>query len=143
MLSEQFKDDFMKGYDCSQVVLRHYAQEYGLTHEQANKLAACFGGGMMMGSTCGAYVGACMVIGLKYGHFDPDNLMPQKEIMMAKYGEFKQKFVEQFGSTECIDLLGFDVSTPEGFQGALDSGKLFRECPCLAAKVIEILDEVL
>lgn len=143
MLSEQFADDFKKGYDCSQVVLRHYAHEFGLTDEQANKLAACFGGGMMMGATCGAYVGACMVIGLKYGHYDPDNLMAQKEILTAKYQEFRQKFTEAFGFTECIDLLGFDLSTPEGVRGALDSGKLFQECPCMAAEVIEILDGIL
>lgn len=133
----------MKGYDCSQVVLQHYAEEFGLTLDQANKLTACFGGGMMMGATCGAYVGALMVIGLKYGHYDPDNLMPQKEIMMAKYAEFKEKFVQEFGTTECKEMIGFDVSTPEGLNAALESGKLFNDCPCFAAKTIEILDEIL
>lgn len=143
MKAETIKEEFLKGYDCSQVVLRHFAEKYGITEDEANRISACFGGGMMMGSVCGAYAGAIMAIGLKYGHSNPEGLMNQKEIMMAKYGEFKGKFLEEFKSVNCKDLIGFDVSTPEGLQAAMDSGKLVEYCPCLAQKVIEITEEVL
>lgn len=143
MDSEKIKEEFLKGYDCSQVVFRQLAAKFGISEDEANRVAACFGGGMMMGSVCGAYTGAIMAIGLKYGHSNPEGLMNQKEIMMGKYGEFKGMFLEEFESVDCRDLIGYDVSTPEGLQAALDSGKLVEYCPCLAQKVIEIAEKIM
>ena len=84
-------EHFMKGFVCSQVVVSHYTKEAGISLELANKVAACFGGGMLQADACGAFTGALMVIGLKYGHFDPEQLQAQKEVMMAKSGEFRKK----------------------------------------------------
>ena len=143
MDTKQIAEEFIKGYDCSQVVLRHFANKLGITADEANRVAACFGGGMMLGSVCGAYTGALMAIGLKYGHSDPDGLLQQKDIMMAKTAQFKEKFVEKFGTVECKELIGYDVSTPEGRKGALDSGKLLEYCPGLVDQVIGMAQEVL
>lgn len=84
-----------------------------------------------------------MAIGLKYGHSNPEGLMDQKNIMIAKNVEFKQKFTEEFGTVYCKELIGYDVSTPEGLQGALDSGKMIGYCPQLVEKVIKITEEIL
>ena len=81
----------MKGIDCSQVVAGAFAEELGITQEEAYKMAAGFGGGMGIGETCGAVVGAMIVLGMKYGHFDTEH-MEQKEIMNAKRAEFLEKF---------------------------------------------------
>ena len=143
MDTKQIAEEFIKGYDCSQVVLRHFANKLGITADEANRVAACFGGGMMLGSVCGAYTGALMAIGLKYGHSDPDGLLQQKDIMMAKTAQFKEKFVEKSGTVECKELIGYDVSTPEGLKGALDSGKLLEYCPGLVDQVIGMAQEVL
>ena len=143
MDTKQIAEQFIKGYDCSQVVLRHFANKLGITADEANRVAACFGGGMMLGSVCGAYTGALMAIGLKYGHSDPDGLLQQKDIMMAKTAQFKEKFVEKFGTVECKELIGYDVSTPEGLKDALDSGKLLEYCPGLVDQVIGMAQEVL
>ena len=143
MDTKQIAEEFIKGYDCSQVVLRHFANKLGITADEANRVAACFGGGMMLGSVCGAYTGALMAIGLKYGHSDPDGLLQQKDIMMAKTAQFKEKFVEKFGTVECKEQIGYDVSTPEGLKGALDSGKLLEYCPGLVDQVIGMAQEVL
>ena len=134
---------FAKGYDCSQVVVSHYAAKLGVSEETANKAAACFGGGMLMADTCGAFTGALMAVGLKYGHFDPDMLQEQKSMMMAKSGEFRKKFFEKHPTCNCRELLGHDVSTPEGLNGALESGKLLEYCPGLVDKVIQMTEEVL
>lgn len=136
------RDKFMEGYDCSQVVLSHFAEKMGISQDVANKVAACFGGGMMQADTCGAFTGALMVIGLKYGHYGPDQLLAQKDIMMAKSGEFRKKFFEKRATCNCRELLGYDVSTPEGFQKALDSGRMMSFCPELVKEVIEMLDEM-
>ena len=134
---------FMQGYDCSQVVLAYYAEKLGISEEVANKVSACFGGGMLEASTCGAFTGALMAIGLKYGHCNAENLMEQKNIMMAKSAEFRQKFAEKFGTNICKDLVGYDVSTPEGFEQAISTGRMMGFCPTVVAAVIEILEEVL
>ena len=48
--ANEIKDNFIKGYDCSQVVFRHFAERFDLSEDEANRIAACFGGGMMLGS---------------------------------------------------------------------------------------------
>ncbi len=52
-----FKDKF----HCSQSVLAAYADELGLTEEQALKIAACFNAGMRKGEVCGACSGALYI----------------------------------------------------------------------------------
>ena len=53
MIEERMiREKFIKGYDCSQVVLSYFAERLGITEEMANKVSACFGGGMMHGDTC-------------------------------------------------------------------------------------------
>ena len=143
MEEKKIQDLFMQGYDCSQVVLTHYAEKLGLSEEMANKVSACFGGGMLQAGTCGAFTGALMAIGLKYGHFDAENLMDQKNIMMAKSTEFRQKFAEKFETSNCKELVGYDVSTPEGFEQAISTGRMMGFCPTVVTDVMEILDEVL
>ncbi len=143
MEEKMIQEQFMKGYDCSQVVVSHFAEKMGITEDLANKVAACFGGGMMQADTCGAFTGALMVIGLKYGHYDVEQLLAQKDVMMAKSAEFKKKFFESRNTCNCKELIGYDVSTPEGFQAALESGRMMEFCPALVKEVIAMLDEVL
>lgn len=52
-------------YNCAQSVLIPFAQELGLTEEQAYQLGSCFGSGMLHGATCGALSAALMVAGMK------------------------------------------------------------------------------
>ena len=62
--------------------------------------------------------------------------------MMAKSAEFKKKYFENRTTCNCKELLGYDVSTPEGFQEALESGRMMSFCPELVKEVIGILDEM-
>ena len=54
MEKEKIAELFMKGIDCSQVVVGAFAEKLGITQEEAYKMAAGFGGGMGIGETCGA-----------------------------------------------------------------------------------------
>ena len=84
--------DTQTHYNCCQSVLLPFAQELGLTPEQATALAANFGSGMRHGSTCGALSGALMVLGgLGYG---------DKEAL-----EFIRTFRQNHGATDCTTLL--------------------------------------
>lgn len=51
-------------YNCCQSVLIPFAGDCGVSREKAERLGAHFGGGMRMGSTCGAVTGALMVLGM-------------------------------------------------------------------------------
>jgi C_GCAxxG_C_C family probable redox protein len=98
---------------------------------------------MMHGDTCGAFTGAIMAVGLKYGHWDVNTLLRQKEEMMNKYAEFRTLFLEKFATNSCKELLGYDVSLPEQFEEALSSGRMLDFCPKVVESVIEMLEEIL
>ena len=65
--TEKAVDYFSQKLHCSQSVLAAFADECGITEEQALKLGSCFGSGMRKGEVCGAVTGALMVLGLLYG----------------------------------------------------------------------------
>lgn len=141
MDKEQVAGLFMRGQDCSQVVISHFADEIGLSDDEANRLASAFGGGSGMGETCGAVIGAMMVIGMKYGHNGPDD-MEQRDALMAKRAEFIEKWKERRGSCMCKELVGDDISTPEGLGRILEAGTMFTLCPELVMDAIDILDHI-
>ena len=122
---------------CSQAVLAAYAEEYGLTEEQALKLGTCLGAGMRKGEVCGACTGALMVLGLM--HDDPKNRKAANE----NTGRFLNNFQNANGSYLCNDLLGCDIRTPEGIQYARDHHLFTEFCLKMVASAVEILEEIL
>lgn len=141
MEKEKIAELFMKGIDCSQVVVAAFAEELGISQKEAYKMAAGFGGGMGIGETCGAVVGAMIVLGLKFGHCDTEHI-EQKDIMNAKRAEFLTKFQEKYGVCNCKGLLKHDIADPEDMQKILDEGLLFEFCPEVVKDTIDILNEV-
>ena len=76
--ARQLRADTQVHYNCAQAVLVAFAQEMGMTEEQAYRLGAHFGSGMRHGSTCGAVTGALMVLGmLGYDEKEASALMHQ------------------------------------------------------------------
>jgi len=134
---------FKEGFSCSQAVFSAYSDLFGLNREISLKLAQAFGGGMaQMGKTCGAVTGALMLIGLKYGRTRADD-----EKAKAKTYELVRHFVATFknlyGSIECSELLGYDISTPEGMAKAKEN-KLFETiCPKFVQNAAQIVEEIL
>ena len=128
---------FAEGYLCSQSVLAAYAEEYGLTEEQALRLGTCFGAGMRQGEVCGACTGALMVLGL--GHEDPKDRKKAYE----RSNRFLSAFREANGSYLCNDLLKCDVRTSEGIQYAVDRHLFTEFCPKMVESAVEILERIL
>lgn len=139
---EQVAADFQNGFDCSQVVAEYFAEEMGLPVEAARKVSACFGGGCGRGGTCGAVVGAMMVLGMEYGQYDAAH-MEQKETMAQKQGAFFAAFEEQYGSSLCRDLLGHDISQPGEFDKVLEEGTMMTLCPRIVRDTILITETIL
>ena len=141
--SEQAVSCFEEGFCCSQAVLSVYGEEFGLCRETALKIACGFGGGMgRMAQACGVVTGAFMVLGLKYGNVNASD----KQIKEKTYGlvrEFARKFEERNGSIICKELLGCDISGPEGLKSAKENGLFASVCPGLVRDAVEILEEML
>jgi C_GCAxxG_C_C family probable redox protein len=121
-------------------VLTAFASEFGLSDEIALKIAAPFGGGMARtGKTCGAVTGGLMALGLKYGYTAPEG-------RDATYGiarEFMRRFEEKHGTTLCRELIGCDISTPEGLQKAHELGVTESVCPKVVRDAAEIVQALL
>jgi C_GCAxxG_C_C family probable redox protein len=95
-----------------------------------------------MGETCGAVTGAFMVIGLKYGKArDEDDGARDRTYELV--GEFVARFKDRHGSIVCRELLGCDLSNPEGLTTAREKGLFETLCPHLVRDAAEILEEIL
>ena len=132
-----FKDKF----HCSQSVLAAYADELGLTEEQALRIAYCFNTGMRKGEVCGACSGALLVLGMKYGQCKKDDVN-SREKANKKTEEFLEKFKAENGTYICNDLLGCDISTSEGVKYAMDHNCFTDICPRMVASAVRILEEM-
>lgn len=134
---------FVQGFSCSQAVLAVYGAGREIPREALLKTATGFGGGMArMGSICGAVTGAFMALGLAYGQAAAED-GESKEKTYAFIQEFAEQFKERHGSLTCRDLLGYDLSTPEGRLEAKASGRVETFCPTLVRSAAEILEELI
>ena len=95
----------------------------GISEEAAMNIAGAFGGGMgCMEGTCGALVGAGLVLGL--ANKDKVKSMKQMRQVMTK-------FQERNGATQCKLLKGVGTKV------------MLRECPDCVADAAEFLEEEL
>ncbi|NLT40812.1 MAG: C_GCAxxG_C_C family protein [Clostridiales bacterium] len=133
---------YLKGFDCSQVVLSSVAEQLGIDKQTAMRVASAFGGGMGRGDTCGCVTGALMALGLKYGFYE-DNDEEGQAAIKEKKEEFERRFTEQFGALHCRDLLGGDVSVPEERAALETEGTIMNRCPGFAAGAVRILEDML
>ena len=141
--SLQAEKFFEQGYLCSQSILMAYAPLFKLEQETAARLAAPFGGGVARrGETCGAVNGACMVLGLKFGHIVAEDV-ESKERAYQAVQEFISRFEVRHGSIVCRRLLEIDISSPNGLQQAHDEALFTTRCPGYVEHAANLLDEIL
>jgi C_GCAxxG_C_C family probable redox protein len=109
----------------------------------ALKIACGFGAGIgRMGRTCGAVTGALMVIGLKHGQVNlADEKSRQRTYTLVK--EFIDRFTALYGSTECKELIGYDLSDPGELSLARESGVFITKCPSFVYDSARILEDIL
>ena len=132
---------FSEGFSCSQSVLVAFAPDLGLDADAAFRVSAAFGGGMgRTGGTCGAVTGALMVLGLRYGPTVADKMA--KELTYAQARDLITRFEARHSATVCADLLGVNISTPQGQSAARDANLFKTVCPVLVASAVAILQEM-
>lgn len=102
-------------FNCAQSVLVTFAQEAGLTEEEAFRLGGPFGAGMHRGCVCGAVTGGLMVLGLM-------------GIPQTKATALMTEFQQEHGTLDCAQLL-LKVQRGEIEKSALCDG-LVRQVVC-------------
>ncbi len=138
---EQALAYFDKGFSCAQATLAACSAELGLDPTTALRVAGAFGGGMARtGRTCGAVIGALMVVGLKHGQINPGDA-GAKEATYKVARELMTRFAALHGTILCRELIGYDLSSPSGLQAARESGAL-TICPRLVDDAVRLLDEL-
>jgi len=140
---EEALSNFGNDFNCAQSVFGAFAPHYGLDVDKALKISSGFGGGMgRSGRTCGAVTGAYMVIGLKNGM----GISKDKEAKDKTYqiiNEFSNNFQKKYGSMMCKEILGCDITTPEGRAYFNQNELLEKKCFQCVKSAVEILEEIL
>ena len=110
-------------HNCAQAVISTYADVIGIDEETARNLGNAFGSGMgNMEGTCGALVGAGIVLGLA-----------TKDRATARKGmrQIMTQFQQRNGATQCKMLKG------------VGTGVVLRKCIGCVADAAELLEEQL
>ena len=129
--AELAADFFLQGYNCGQAVVLAFADRYGLSREEAARIAGAFGGGIgRQRLTCGAVLGMSVLAGFEEGAVDPADKAAQKRCYEL-VRELCEGFKEQYGSTVCAEILGLPgYVKSEGPAQHLPVPEAFRARPC-------------
>lgn len=102
---ELARENFKKGYNCTQAVLLAFSDLLELNEKTALKIAAPFGGGAgRMRELCGTVSAMLMVCGLIF--YDAEHVtLEEKSALYAREQELARRFREQNGSIVCRELL--------------------------------------
>lgn len=110
-------------HNCAQAIVSTYTDIIGLDETTAKNIANAFGGGMgNMEGTCGALVGAGIVLGLA---------TTDRAKSRAGMRQVMMRFQERNGATQCKLLKGVGTNI------------VLRECSGCVADAAELLEEQL
>ena len=110
-------------HNCAQAIICTYADLVGIEEETGRNLGNAFGSGMgNMEGTCGALVGAGIVLGLA----KKDRVGARKAMR-----QIMTQFQQRNGATQCKMLKG------------VGTGVVLRECTGCVADAAELLEEQL
>lgn len=110
-------------YNCAQAVACTYCAEAGVDEETMRNMAGAFGTGMgSLEGTCGALVGAGMVVGM---------VRRERVAAMRDMKKITTRFLAANGSIVCRELKGIGTGCP------------LRACNDCVADAATLLEEVL
>ena len=134
---------FGQGFNCAQAVLSCCGKDYGVSREMGCRMGSAFVGGMgLMGLTCGSVTGAFMLVGMKHAQLDAKDAAPAGRANRV-VREFSRRWNEMHGSLACKDLLGYDISTPEGLKAAAASKVFATRCPIYVRDAAALAEHLL
>ena len=130
--SDRAEELFRQGYNCSQSVFAAFADEIGMTVEEATKIASPFGAGFgKLREVCGAVTGMTMVAAYVCGYSDPADAQAKKELYSLVQKMCKE-FEKEQGSIICRELLGLEKGEDLG-EPAVRTEEYYKSRPCVGA----------
>jgi C_GCAxxG_C_C family probable redox protein len=116
-----------------------FGEGLGLDEATCAKVSCAFGGGIShLGLTCGAVTGALMAIGLRYG-----GTPEKKEATYEITSEFVEQFTRLHGSTNCTELIGYDLGKPDELAEAREKAIFAIKCVKYVEDAVKILEKLL
>ena len=118
------------------------AEPMGVDYQTAVKVSSGFGGGMYLGSVCGAVTGGIMALGVKYG-----GVGREPQVKAALLGRvFADRFIAMHKTINCPELIGVDLSkidltNPESYKD-LNQKKIFASCLGYVKDAAAIVNEM-
>ncbi|MCY6355599.1 C-GCAxxG-C-C family (seleno)protein [Clostridium sp. ZS2-4] len=98
---------YKEGYNCAESIIKALNEEKNLNIPVS--VATPFGGGMAVGSTCGAITGAMIAVGAIKGRDSAEESNQVRTISK----EVMNKIKEDYGTFNCIELKKNGVSCTE------------------------------
>ena len=123
---------FRKGYNCSQSVFAAFADELGMSAEEAAKIASPFGAGFgKLREVCGAVSGMTLAAGYLKGYDDPADYESKKELYRL-IQKMCAEFEERKGTIICRELLGLQKGEDTA-EPAVRTEEYYQSRPCIGA----------
>lgn len=142
--ADRAEELFRMGYNCSQSVYAAFAEDLGMSVEEAAKRASPFGAGFgKLREVCGAVSGMVLVLGDLCGYQDPTDAAG-KQALYALVQRLCGSFEKSEGSLICRELLGLakgeDLAEP-----AVRTEEYYQSRPCVGAcrRAAELLEAYL
>jgi C_GCAxxG_C_C family probable redox protein len=98
---------YKEGYNCAESIVKAINEERNLNIPVS--VATPFGGGMAVGSTCGAITGAIIALGAIKGRESAEEANEARNLSR----EIMNKIKEDYGTFNCIELKKNGVSCSE------------------------------
>jgi len=106
-------------FNCCETVLKTLTEHLGIESDLIPRIGTGIGAGVSLnGMLCGSISGAVLTIGIMHGRNNPEE-DPTKTWSMVD--NFLDAFKERFRYTNCRELTGVNVKTPEGLKKYFES----------------------
>ena len=139
---EAAMNNFRSGYNCSQSIVKAFADLLPADEQMLLKMASSFGGGMgRLREVCGSVSGMFMVAGLLYGYDGPETGQVKAD-HYARIQELAHRFEEKHGSIVCRELLNLGIRHDSPVPEARTK-EYYKKRPCaeIIGDAAEILEQ--
>jgi len=108
-------------HGCAETAFVVLKMVYGLPDAADSSAAMAINGGVAhRGGICGAVAGAAMAVGLLATERIADHV-EAKQAARRITGRLMDAFEREYGSSDCLELIGMEIRTEDGHQAFLDS----------------------
>jgi len=118
---------FAANFNCAESLLKAMCETF-LVEDNAlvPRVASGFGAGFgRLGHACGALTGGMMGLGALFGRDAADG---DRDRIYSRIIRLEKEFREKFGTINCREVIGYDMTTPEGMKAAKESGVFETKC---------------